>query len=164
MQRRQGFTLIEMLVTLGVIGILLGMVGLTLRVPSAQLYANDVQAVIRQARLQAIKFNKPVAITWNAATQSFVSRREADSVVPPTAPTVSSACSGTKTIATKAASEYGGNLTVTARIGNGLVWLPSGLLTTCSGLPTAIMGIKITDSRNVERQLMISIAGEVSIQ
>ncbi len=162
MQRQRGFTLIEMLITLGVIGILLGMVSFMLRVPSAQLYANDVQAVIRQARLQAIKYNKPVAITWNAATQAFTSRREADTVT--TAPTVNSACTGTKTIATKATSEYGGNLTVTATIGNGLVWLPSGLLTTCNGLPTSMMNIRITESRNVTRQLMISVAGEVSIQ
>jgi prepilin-type N-terminal cleavage/methylation domain-containing protein len=155
--KKHGFTLVEMLVTLGVLGILLALVGFMLRVPSAQLYANDVQSMIAQARLQAIKHNRPVAVVWNSDSEAFSSQKATNS-------TVSSACTSTTVLATKAANEYGGNLTVTHTLsGGGLVWLPSGLLSTCSGLPTNTMAITIT-ARQITRQLSISTAGEVSNQ
>jgi Tfp pilus assembly protein FimT len=147
-----------MLVVLGIIGILLGLVGFMLRVPSAQLLANDVQAAIRQARLQSVKYNQPVSVLWDSANGRFSSRRSDDS-------TVSKACATTTTPYTnKSVSDYGGSPTVTLRpAGVGLVWLPSGLLTTCAGTPTGTMTISIT-AHNATRQLSISTAGEVSIQ
>lgn len=158
MQRQRGFTLIETLVALVIVGILLGMAGFMLRVPSAQLLANDVQSAIRQARLQAIKHNRPVAVIWDGATQQFTTRKAPDSTN-----TGTGACNSTDIIARKSVSEYSGNPVVNTNISNGLVWLPSGLLSTCNGIPNASMSITIT-ARNVTRQLSISTAGEVSIQ
>jgi prepilin-type N-terminal cleavage/methylation domain-containing protein len=157
-QRGSGFTLVEMLVTLGVIGILLGLVGFMLRVPSAQLLANDVQSAISQARLQSIKYNQPVSVMWDSANQRFSSRRSNDS-------TITKACARTTTpYANKSVNEYGGSPTVTlSPAGAGLVWLPSGLLTTCTGVPTATTIITIT-ANNITRRLSISPVGEVSIQ
>ncbi len=131
MRPRHGFTLIEMLVVIGVLGVLIAIAAVNLRVPSAQLMGNDLQAFISQARLQAVKYNRPVAVTWSSANQSFSMRYNTSS-----AATLSNTCTSTTIIQSKSTSDYR-NISISSNSStNAMIWLPNGLLSTCNGSAT----------------------------
>jgi prepilin-type N-terminal cleavage/methylation domain-containing protein len=156
---KKGFTIIETLVALAVLAVLLTLAALGLRVPSAQLMSNDLQALIYQARLQAVKHNRPVAVTWNATSKSFAIRYNNAA----TGTTLANTCTATTIIQTISTSDYR-NITVSGDLtSNSLVWLPSGLLSTCNGPATTPFGYTISDGRTT-RTLTVSLVGKVAIQ
>jgi type II secretion system protein H len=160
MKPKQGFTLIEMLVTLAVVGIFLAIAAVNLRVPSATLMSNDLQAFIYQARLQAVKHNRPVAVTWNSSDQAFSMRYHSSSS---SAATLTNTCTATTILQTKSASDYR-NITLSGDLTtNSLVWLPSGLLSTCNGPATTPFQYVISDGEHT-RTLTASLAGKVEVQ
>jgi prepilin-type N-terminal cleavage/methylation domain-containing protein len=155
---KHGFTLIEMLMVLAVSGILLGIAAFSLRMPAAQLMTNDLQAFISQARLQAVKYNRPVAITWSAANKSFSMRYNAS-----VGATLSNTCTSTTIIQSKPISDYK-NISVSSNSSsNAMIWLPNGLLSTCNGPATTTLKFIISDGHNTQT-LSVSLAGKVTIE
>ena len=158
MRPKQGFTLIEMMVTLAVAGIFLAIAAVNLRVPSATLMSNDLQAFIYQARLQAVKHNRPVAVVWNAANKTFSMRYNSGSGA-----TLANTCTSTTILQTKSTDDYR-NISFSGDLStNSLVWLPSGLLSTCNGPATTPFSYVISDGKHT-RTLIASLAGKIEIQ
>lgn len=152
---RAGFTLLEMLVILSIMGIFFGLGTYMLRPSSAYLFTNDLKAMIQQARYEAIKRNIPVAVVWNNDTQTFTTRFNI------TDPTLTQACSGTTILNTKRLTEYYNMSVQTPFAQNGLVWLPSGLGAQCGG-GLMMNSTTLTDGR-VTYSVTVSSAGRVRI-
>jgi Tfp pilus assembly protein FimT len=147
-----GITLVELLVVLATLGILLSLGPLLVRAPDARLFSNDIKILIQQARHEAIKRNRPVAVLW---TNSQFTTRLASEV----GPTITNACSSNTIINTKSALDYR-NISVTAN-NFGIVWLPNGIGQPC---PSRSFGnLTVTDGR-VTRTVQLSTAGGVRIQ
>jgi prepilin-type N-terminal cleavage/methylation domain-containing protein len=158
MKSRHGFTLIEMLVVIAVLGVFIAIAAVNLRMPSAQLMTNDLQAFISQARLQAVKHNRPVAVTWSAANQSFSMRYNTS-----TSATLSNTCTSTTIIQSKSTSDYK-NISISSNSStNAMIWLPNGLLSTCNGPATSLFKFIISDGRKT-LTLSVSLAGKVIIE
>lgn len=154
-----GFTLLEVLIAVAIVGALgtgLAVFGGT---PSVRLYADDVQSLLQQSRLEAIKRNRPVAVVWDAASQTFSTRY----VPPPGSNTITSACASSTVAMSRSADEYKNLSVQTTLAGNGLVWLPNTLLATCSGPMTGNATITIRDA-NRSVVLSISTAGQVNFR
>lgn len=154
-----GFSVLEMLVVVAILGIVGSFLTVFGGTPSVRLYTDDIQSLLQQARLEAIKRNRPVAVTWDNATQTFSTRY----LPSPGSNTIASACAGTTVVTSRAATQYN-NLTVVSTLpGNGLVWLPNTLLSTCGGAMTGTETITISDAKQ-SIVISISTAGQVSIQ
>lgn len=126
---RAGFTLLEMLIVIGVMGTLMAVGIPMLRPPSAYLFANDLKAMILQARYEAIKRNTPVAVVWNSASQSYTTRLDATNTA---FANTTSACTSSTVLSTKQLSDYR-NISVSTNMpGNGIIWLPTGLARSCT--------------------------------
>lgn len=150
-----GFTLLELLVVLGIMGVLMGLGIFMLRPPSAYLVANDLKAMIQQARFEAIRRNAPVAVVWHGAEQTFTTRLN------PEDPAANRACHGDTILNTKRLSDYRNVSLRSALTQNGLVWLPSGLGVQCGG-GLMMNSTRLTDGRTTY-SVTISNAGRVRI-
>ena len=150
----RGFSIIELLIALSILGILLGIGAALVRTPSASLYANDIRALIQQARFEAVKLNRPVAIVWNEPLNSFVA-----GVGP-----LSDPCEFDAPIVTADSRAYA-RLTIDPGFGSddGLVWLPSGQARDCAfgTFPQTIA--TINDGRLTQR-VTVTLTGRVTIQ
>lgn len=124
-----GFTLLEMLIVLGIMGILFALGIPMLRPPSAYLFASDLKAMIQQARYEAIKRNTPVAIVWDSANQTYTTRLDATNTA---FANTNSACTSGTVINTKQLKDYRNISISTNMLGNGIIWLPTGLARSCS--------------------------------
>ncbi len=153
---RRGFTLIEMLIAIAILGIL-STLALSLRAPVASVFARDVQALYQQARLEAVKRNRPVAVVWDGEAGRLEAR------VSTGAPTVGAACAGDVLVRGLAPDEYG-RMTVTADFAHGgAVWLPSTLMRGCAGPATSAQTLTIADTRRTVA-VRVSTTGEVSVR
>lgn len=153
---RGGFTLIELLVVLAVFGILASLT-FVLRAPVATVYARDAQAIFQQARLEAVKRNRPVAVVWDATSGRLESR------VSTAGNTVGEACAGDVVIRALDPGEYG-RLTITPEFEHGgAVWLPSTLMRGCTGAVTQTQRLTVADSRR-SVAVVLSTTGEVTTQ
>ena len=152
---RAGFTLLEMLIVIAIMGILMALGVPMLRPPSSYLFASDLKAMVQQARFESIKRNVPVAVVWSDSAKTFTTQSHTDYL---------KACdaTGTEKLRVKSLTEYR-NLRVTSAFQTGgLVWLPTGLGRQCTGGLMA-NGTTITDDRMVYR-VCISSAGRVRIK
>ncbi len=158
---RAGFTLLEMLIVIGVVGILLALGIPMLRPPAAYLFASDLKAMVQQARFEAIKRNRPVAVVWDSASKTYTTRFDAANT---TFSNPSSACtSASPTILnTKRTSEYR-NLNVSTNMsGNGIVWLPTGLPKPC-GTGVLNSTTTVNDGR-AKYNVVVSLGGRVKVE
>lgn len=64
MQKVRGFTLVEILVGLAILGILMSLGFSQLKPPAARMLAGSVKTTIQQARFEAIKRNRAVAVVF----------------------------------------------------------------------------------------------------
>lgn len=157
--RRAGFSMLEVLLAVAILAILSTGLAVFGGSSSVRLYSDDIQSLLQQARLESIKRNRPVAVTWDSATQAFSTRY----MPSPGSSTIASACGGTAVVTSRAAGTYK-NLTVATTLpGNGVVWLPNTLLATCGGAMTGTETITISDARQ-SVIISISTAGQVSIK
>lgn len=130
-----GFTLIELLVVMAILGILTTVGWVNFRPPEARLFASGVQAQIQQARFEAVKRNRPVAVVWESASKSFVTQAHSAPITLATnMSTMLMPCTGTETeinrIRQNPTSEYR-NVSLRNTFA-GIVWLPNGFIRTCS--------------------------------
>jgi len=131
-RRRGGFSLVELLIVLGIVGIL-GAIGVArIASPDARLFANDLRGVLEQARYEAVRRQTPVAFAWNGT--AFVTRVQANTSITTFDTTI---CTTGTVLRTKATTDYR-NITVTGGlVTSGIVWMPNGLVRTCGGLAVA---------------------------
>jgi len=153
---RFGFTLIELLVVIAVFGVLASLT-FVLRAPVATVFARDAQAVFQQARLEAVKRNRPVAVVWDADAGRLESR------VSTAGNTVGEACAGDVVIRALDPTEYG-RMTITPDFEHGgAVWLPSTLMRGCGGAVTQMQRLTVADPRR-SVDVLLSTTGEVTTQ
>lgn len=149
---RGGFTLIEALIALAIIGVLASIGFSSFREPGARLFANDVRALVQQARFEAIKQNVPVAVVWSVDTSEFRT----------VLGTVAAPCNE-DTVLNRADSARYRNVSVNVEIEDGLVWLPSGQARSCSYGPFGEAIATVSDG-NGSRQITVTLTGRVTIQ
>ncbi len=150
----QGFTLLEALIAISIIGILLGIGIPRFAGSDARAYSNDVKALVQQARFEAVKRNVPIAVVWNASADEF--RTVLGTVAEPCVP-------GT-VLATARHSEYR-RVEVDPGFGDGqgIVWLPSGQARSC-GLGAFSPTIARIADQNREFVVTVTLTGRVTIE
>jgi prepilin-type N-terminal cleavage/methylation domain-containing protein len=156
LRSRRGVTLVEILIVVGILGILLSLTSF-LRAPSATVFARDAQSLYQQARLEAVKRNRPVAVIWDADAGRLEARVDSGST------TVAAACVGDTLVRSLAPDEYG-RLTITADFEHdGAVWLPSTLMRGCAGAATELQTLTVADARRTV-DVEVSTTGEVNLR
>lgn len=157
--RQNGFTVIELVIALAIAGILMSVVGMSLRPSAERTAANAVQSFIQQSRFDSIKSNRPVVVSYDA------NKRELKAARAPTS--TSTACAN--------ASEAGRTLPLTEYRGVGspdadfaLLWLPTGQPRAC---PAGTAPLDLAEGATFRVQglsstlhVMVSSGGEVTLQ
>lgn len=160
MRTKKGFSLIELIVTIAIAGIGLSLIS-TLSSPSQkQLLANDIKAMVQQARFESIKRNVAVAVVWDDnAGNLFMYANTANNTN----------CSGSNLslIGTKYLSDYR-HVSVSSNLGGspnkGIIWLPTSTLKDCSN--NLVNGtFTVTDTkRDNSTTVTVSQGGKVVVQ
>jgi prepilin-type N-terminal cleavage/methylation domain-containing protein len=159
-RRRAGVSLIEIIVVIAIIGILASLGFARINAPDARLFANDVKALLEQARYEAVRQHTPIAVVWTGA--AFETRRQ-----PPTTASGAGFDGTTCTapninIRTYNATSYRGITVSGGLVDGGIVWLPSGLIRTCTGADlSGALTTTIFDGRTTHT-VVISPAGAVA--
>lgn len=154
--RHAGFTLIEGLMVIAVLGILLGIGIPMLRPSGAQLAANSVQSAVQQAKFEAIKTNRPLIVHFDANTASVVVRRGN------TAAVIDCDVNATTAHRTVELTEYR-SVTLDANVTE-FAWLPNGQPRQCAGgWLTSDIEVQLTQGAR-SRTVVVSPGGEVTVQ
>lgn len=149
-----GFSTVELLIVLAVLGILLGLGVQRFGSNGARAYSNDVRSIVQQARFEAVKRNAPVAVIWNGSANEF--RTILGSGVTP--------CVPGSVLVTAAASRYRGVSVETEFLnGDGIVWLPSGQARSCS-LGVFSPAIAEISDRNHQYNVTVTLTGRVTVE
>ena len=150
-----GISVLELMVALAVLAVLAGIGAVNLRTPGPQLFANDLRALVQQARHEAVKRNEPVAVRWDAAGPRFVTTVPDDDAHP---------CRDGTVLAQRRLDEYPRlSITTTFVDGEGVVWLPSGHARSCQLLAFDRAIATIRDGSS-ERTVVVTLTGRVEIQ
>ncbi|HEX7001732.1 MAG TPA: prepilin-type N-terminal cleavage/methylation domain-containing protein [Trueperaceae bacterium] len=118
-----GFTLVETLVALAMLGVVLAIGFFTLRPSLEMRAARAMRALLLQARTQAIWSGLSVAVVETAGGSAFVAR-EFDPA---------SACSDGRVLATLRLRDFPGVRLSDGLRAGGIYWLPSGGGRSCAG-------------------------------
>lgn len=154
---RGGVTLVELLIVLAIVGILFSLGAFLVPPPSAAVFARDAQSLYQQARLEAVKRNRPVAVVWDADAGRLEARVDSAST------TVAAACTGDTVVRSLAPGDYG-RLTITADFEHdGAVWLPSTLMRGCAGVATELQTLTVASPRRTVN-VDVSTTGEVNLR
>ncbi len=153
MRNKSGFTLIEMMVVIAIIGILAGIVvpNLISWRSNHQLngMAREIQGVFQGARLQAIKGNSSVTITFDAGAGTIVTFQRNRAIADPTDPKASKVVSLTLRPGLSMTNTFSDN---------DVVYNNRGMLSDNVGGT-----VTITDSKNHQRQVIVSSSGKPRI-
>ncbi len=156
--RNNGFTILEILVTLSIMGIALGLLS-TFSMPSQRsLLANDAKAMLQQARFESIKRNVAVAVVWDSTARSFKMLANTNNAM---------SCTATTVLQIKNAADYR-NVSVTNNLSGGsvkgIIWLPNSTVRGCDG-QTVDGTLLVSDTRkNTQTTLRVSSSGKVSLE
>lgn len=63
-RRRSGLTVLELLITLAILGILMGVGYIAMRPNHALITAQEMQAMMRTARFEAVRLTRPIEVVW----------------------------------------------------------------------------------------------------
>jgi Tfp pilus assembly protein FimT len=127
---KAGLSLVEVLVTLGVLGILLGFGFTLLTPPESRLFTEELKSFLEQSRFEAVKRQYPIAVVWDANTKIFTAS------VYPSDTTVGCTSSTGAIMVALSSLELAKfpRLSLSKNdLQTGVVWLPNGFLKTCSG-------------------------------
>src|SRR5690625_3553822 len=70
---RGGITILELLIVVAILGILMAVGFVVFKPNHAQLAAQEFQAMMRQARFEAVRLTRPVEVTWGSEdSQAFI--------------------------------------------------------------------------------------------
>lgn len=149
-----GFTAIELLIALGIVGILMGIGVVALRPPASRLAAQDFQALLQEARMEAIKRNRPVSVHLDADAGTVTVQASAQST--------NVSCAGSATqIGELEMSSYRGVSAQTSMANAQMLWLPNGRAQRCNG---GLMASNTTFSDGRTAFVVaVSAAGQVSV-
>ena len=151
-----GFSVIEILVTLSILGVLAAIGVARLQPQSDRVFANDLQLMIQQARFEAVKKNTPVAVVWNSTDRQFETRLTPGSLA------IANVCTTGQLINTKALNDYP-HLSISGDLEDGIVWLPNGSVRKCDGtLPAASFTITKSGASN-DYTLTVKQSGHVAV-
>jgi Tfp pilus assembly protein FimT len=115
--------------------------------------ANDVKALLLAARFEAVKRDAPVAVVWQPLASAFVMR------VDPLADSLAALCRG-GAVLERVRSKVYGRVSVTRRLSDDLVWLPTGMARTCQG-GGVFNGTIVLEDSWAAHKVVISRAGRV---
>lgn len=154
--RSSGFTLIDLLIVLAVVGILSAIGAMSVRSNNSRLFANDARQLVQQARYESIKADVPVSVIWSAADAELVSfLDEGGNCSLP-------AAESTDKVGTARTADYPA-LDVRSSF-PGATWYPNGIPRACDGsVLNESRALQIDDGRNV-RSLSLTVTGEVVIR
>jgi len=149
-----GFTVVELLIALAIIGILSGVGAVALRAPASRLASEDFQALLQEARMEAIKRNRPINVSLDldsGAVSVLVSEQSSDI-----------SCKGSQAeIGRLDLDEYRELDVATTMLDQQMLWLPNGRAQRCNG---GLMASTTTFSANgVAYAVEVSAAGQVRV-
>lgn len=149
-----GFTAIELLIAMGIMGILIGIGVVALRPPASRLAAQDFQALLQEARMEAIKRNRPVSVHVDVDDGTVLVRASTL--------TTNVSCEGSATqIGELEVSSYRGVAAQTTMANAQMLWLPNGRSQRCNG---GLMASNTTFSDGRSAFVVaVSAAGQVSV-
>lgn len=152
---RCGFTIIELLVAIAIIAILTAIGAVALRPPTSRLAAQDYQALLQEARMEAIKRNRPVTISLDADQRQVL--------VLAAEQTSNNSCAGDVTqIGSLDLGDYRGVVTTSTMPGHAMLWLPNGRSQQCSGgLMASVTTFTADGGRAYD--VSVSAAGQVRV-
>lgn len=153
----RGFTVLELLVTIAILGIVLAIGFPQLGTPGARAFSNDLQSAVQRGRFEAVKRNNPVMVSLDTNAGRVQLRASSDN-------TVSGACGVAATVIVEhTTEEYRATSFSTTVAGQAIVWLPNGRPVTCTGSPLIAGEVSVSDaSRTIV--LDVDVGGRVSVQ
>lgn len=151
-----GFTLLEVLLVVTVLGVLLAVGAVNLRTPSVRVAADAVQSFVQQTRFEAIQRNRPVIVTLAGDGRSLQAHLSTQATAID--------CGATGTLARKLdLSDY--RAVAADATDLPLVWLPSGEARTCSASVLASAGLTISLSDGSKAaEVHVSSGGQVAVR
>jgi prepilin-type N-terminal cleavage/methylation domain-containing protein len=153
-ERQAGFSLLEILIAIAMLGVLVGFGAMQIRARSATAYARDLKGLVQQGRFEAIKRNRPIAVIWSESAGEF--RTVLGSEDQP--------CDPEEVLATASPANYRRlNVDSSFSDGDGIVWLPSGQARACD-LGVFSEHIAVLNDGNTSRTVTVSLTGRVTIE
>ena len=152
-RRTRGFTLLELILAIAVIAILASIGASRFVAPEARLYANDVRALVQQARYEAIKRNVPIAVLWNEGERAFQAVIGTSDLTP---------CDVQSTFNWARADKYR-RVDVAVQGDGRLVFLPSGQARSCNFGSLAPVIATIDDGR-LSLEVTVTLTGRVTTE
>jgi len=147
-----GVTLLELLIAVGVLGILAAIGATLVRTPDAALYARDAGQILREARFSSMSRGLPVLVDWSANEDRLLARVDDDGDCD---------ASGGALVATAPRSEHPrAQVDVTDFVP--VLWRPNGIPAFCgAGAGDAELAVTGGGTRAT---VALSAAGEVEVR
>ncbi len=154
-KRTAGLSMLEIIITLGIIAILFGLIANAARPPFTTVFANDLAAVVQQSRYEAIQSNGPVVLV-HVANKGFEVRTPSNTNSP---------CSTTNAQLLRSLNFTGYGTVNVSMNKQGIIWFPNGLVIACDGTQ-ATVNISVFDAagKNKTREITINSIGRVEIK